>query len=87
MPGEVGVGLLNVVPLTEAATFTFGCAVLRARWLDPDRVTRVLACIAISLTAWVLLALTPANISTDPNALDLAAIWPLSGSVEGRPYD
>ncbi|MCJ2012782.1 hypothetical protein [Methylobacterium sp. J-076] len=80
-------GLPNVVPLTEAATFTVGCAVLNARRLDPERVSRVLACVAALLIAWVFVALTPGNISIDPNALDPAAIWPLSGSGDGRSYD
>jgi len=78
------VGLPNVVPLMEAATFTFGCAVLNARWLDPERASRWLACVAALLIAWVLVALTPKNVSIDPNALDPAALWPLSGGVDGR---
>jgi ABC-type cobalamin transport system permease subunit len=85
-PWEVTVGLPNVVPLTEAAAFTFGCAVLQAKSLNPERVSWVLACIVALLIAGVLLALTPRNISIDPNALDPAALWPLSGHADGRPY-
>jgi hypothetical protein len=86
MVREVGVGLPNAVPLAEAATFTVGCAVLHGRWLDPERVSKALACVAALLIAWVLLALTPGDISIDPNALDPAALWPLSGSADSIPY-
>ncbi len=75
-------GLSSVVPLTEAATFTFGCVVLRARWLDPERVGMVLVGVVALLTVAVLVALTPENTSTDPNALDPAAVWPL-GDLQG----
>ena len=71
-------GLSGVVPLTEAVTFTFGCVALHSRWLDPERVSIALAGIAALLTVGVLLALTPENTSIDSNALDPAAVWPMS---------
>jgi hypothetical protein len=71
-------GLSSVVPLAEAATFTFGCAVLHARWLDPERVSMVLTGVVALLSVGVLLALTPKNISIDPNALDPASVWSLA---------
>ncbi len=52
------------------------------RWLDPQRISRVLAVVASLLTATVLFALTPGDISIDSNALDPAALWPLSGTDE-----
>jgi hypothetical protein len=69
-------GLPSVVPLTEAAAFTFGCAVLRERWLDPERVGSVLVGTAAVLLAGLLVVLTPENICIDVNALDPAAVWP-----------
>ena len=69
-------GLPSVVPLTEAAAFTFGCAVLRERWLDPERVGLVLVGAAALLFAGLLVVLTPENICIDVNALDPAGVWP-----------
>lgn len=69
-------GLSNVVLLTEAAAFTFGCAVLRERWLDPERVGSVLVVAAAMLLAGLLIVLTPENICIDVNALDPAGAWP-----------
>lgn len=69
-------GLPSVVPLTEAAAFTFGCAVLRERWFDPEQVGFVLVDAAALLLAGVLVVLTPENICIDANALDPAGIWP-----------
>ncbi|MCJ2069360.1 hypothetical protein MKK75_11230 [Methylobacterium sp. J-030] len=66
------------VPLTEAAAFTVGCAVLRTRWLDPDCISVVLVGAAALLVAGLLLALTPETVCVDANALDPAAIWPLA---------
>ncbi len=57
--------LTNVVPLTEAAAFTFGCALLRARWIDPNRVGVILACLATLLVVLLLIALTPDNPAFD----------------------
>ena len=76
------IGLSIVVPLAEAATFTFGCAVLHARWLNPERVSMALVGVAELLTAAVLLALTPENVCLDPNALDPASVWPLAVEAE-----
>ena len=69
-------GLASVVPLAEAAAFTFGCAVLRERWLDPERVGLVLVGTAALLLAGLLVVLTPENICIDANALDPAGVWP-----------
>jgi hypothetical protein len=69
-------GLPSVVPLTEAAAFTFGCAVLRERRLDPDRVGLVLVGTAALLLAGLLVVLTPESICIDVNALDPAGAWP-----------
>lgn len=68
----------SFVPLTEAAAFTFGCAVLRTGWLDPDRRSAVLVAAAALLAAGLLTALTPAGVGIDANALDPAAVWPLA---------
>jgi hypothetical protein len=70
------VGLPSVVPLTEAAALTFGCAVLRERWFDPERVGLVLVGAAALLLAGLLVFLTPENICIDANALDPAEVWP-----------
>ena len=70
--------LANLVPLTEAAAFTCGCAVLRARWLDPERISLVLVAIAAFLAAGLLIVLTPEGVSIDANALDPTAVWPLA---------
>ena len=70
--------LANLVPLTEAAAFTCGCAVLRARWLDPERVSLVLVAIAALLAAGLLIVLTPDSICIDASELDPANVWPLS---------
>lgn len=75
-------GLPIVVPLAEAATFTLGCAVLHARWLNPERASMVLAGVAALLTVGVLLALTPENVRIDAGALDPAAVWPLAVEVD-----
>lgn len=69
-------GLPSVVPLTEAAAFTFGCAVLRGRWLDPDRVGSGLVGAAAILLAGLLVLLTPENLCIDVNALDPSGAWP-----------
>ena len=71
-------GLSTVVRLAEAATFTLGCAVLHARWLNPERVSMVLVGVATLLTVGMLLALTPENVCIDASALDPAAVWPLA---------
>ena len=71
----------SFVPLTEAAAFTFGCAVLRSRWLNPDRMSAVLVAVAALLAAGVLTALTPEGVGIDANALDPAAVWPLAGEA------
>jgi hypothetical protein len=69
-------GLASVVPLAEAAAFTFGCAVLRERWLDPERVGLVLMGAAAILLAGLLIVLTPEGVCIDVNALDPASVWP-----------
>lgn len=74
--GTTIMGLASVVPLTEAAAFTLGCAVLRERWFDPGRVGVVLICAAALLLAGLLVALTPDSICTGANALDPAGVWP-----------
>jgi hypothetical protein len=66
------------VPLTEAAAFTCGCAVLRTQWFKPERISMVLISIATLLAVGLLLALTPNDICTDAGALDPAAVWPLA---------
>lgn len=69
-------GLPSVVPLTEAAAFTFGCAVIREHWLDPERVSPVLVGATAVLLAGLLAVLTMDNICIDVNALDPAGLWP-----------
>ena len=68
------VGLANVVPLTEAAAFTFGCAVLRTQWFNPERVSMVLVAIAALLVTGLLILLTPADLVIDTSAFDPAAV-------------
>lgn len=70
-------GLPSFVPLTEAATFTFGCAMLRSPWCNSDRASWVLTGVAAALAAMLLIALTPDSICLDPSALDPAQVWPL----------
>ena len=62
--------LTNVVPLTEAAAFTLGCALLRTRWFDPNRVGVVLACVATLLIVLLLIAVTPASPGLDDVTID-----------------
>lgn len=66
--------LANVVPLTEAAAFTFGCAVLRTQWFDPQRVCIALVAIAALLTTVLLIVLTPEGLVFDTYAFDPAAV-------------
>ena len=75
-------GLIGMVPLTEAATFTVGCALLRTGRLDQDHVGVTLGSTAVLLIVGLLIA--PESISIDPNALDPAAAWPLAGGVASR---
>lgn len=77
-------GLANVVPLTEADTFTFGCAVLRTRWFDPERISFVLVAIAALLVVRLLIVLTPEQLAFDTSVFDPAAILPLT-LVPGSP--
>ena len=70
--------IANFVPLTEAAAFTCGCAVLRAQWYNPERVGAVLLIVATLLGAGLLLALTPESVCIDAGMLDPAAIWSLT---------
>ena len=69
-------GIPSVVTLTEAVDFIFGCAVLRSRWVDPEKVGIVLIAVAAALLAGLLIVLTPKNICIDANALDPAGVWP-----------
>ncbi|GJE40436.1 hypothetical protein [Methylobacterium persicinum] len=69
-------GLSHVVPLTEAAAFTAGCAMLRVRWLDAERVGMTLAVIAAVLSALLLVLLTSEWIALDSQALDPSCVWP-----------
>jgi hypothetical protein len=67
---------VNFVPLTEAAAFTFGCAVLQARRFDPEWVGLVLSTTAALLVAALLIVQTSESICIDANALDPAMAWP-----------
>jgi hypothetical protein len=62
--------LTNVVPLTEAAAFTLGCALLQTRRFDPNRVGVVLACVATLLIVLLLIAITPDNPGLDDLTID-----------------
>lgn len=68
----------SFVPLTEAAAFTFGCAILRTQRFDPERVSIVLVCVATLLVAGLLISLTPGDVCIDTGALDPAAVWPIA---------
>ena len=68
--------MASFLPLTEAAAFTFGCAVLQTRWFNPERVSIVLVGVAALLAAGLLLASTPEDICIDAGALDATAAWP-----------
>lgn len=67
-------GLTSAVPLTEAAAFTVGWALLRTRWFDPEQVSVVLAIIATLLIAGLLIVLTPENACLDVSTLDPQAM-------------
>jgi hypothetical protein len=76
------VGLPGIVPLTEAAAFTFGCAILRVPWFNSDRVGLALTGAVVVLAALLLIVLTPESIYTDLSALDPAQVWPpLAGAA------
>ena len=78
-----------VVPLTEAAAFTCGCAVLRTQRFNPEWVSIVLASAAALLIAGLLFALTSENVCIDAGALDPAAVWSLSvgSDAQERPVN
>ena len=59
--------VISVVPLVEAAGFTLGCIILRARWCDPEPASKVLVLVAAVLTLTLLIALTPKSVLYDPN--------------------
>ncbi|SFM28677.1 hypothetical protein [Methylobacterium pseudosasicola] len=69
-------GPVQILPLTEAATFTIGCAVLKSTRIDPERVAVVLVLAAAILAAAVLIGLTPADVAGDAASLDPANLWP-----------
>jgi len=69
-------GLVQILPLTEAATFTAGCAVLRSVRIDPERVAIVLIIGVAVLAAALLIALTPPDIGGDSLSLDPTILWP-----------
>ncbi|MCJ2096077.1 hypothetical protein MKK67_26795 [Methylobacterium sp. J-072] len=69
-------GPVPILPLTEAATFTIGCAVLQSARIDPERVAIVLVLAAAILAAAVLIGLTPADVAGDAASLDPANLWP-----------
>ncbi|RYF05347.1 MAG: hypothetical protein EOO77_28480 [Oxalobacteraceae bacterium] len=73
----------NVVPLTEAAAFTFGYAVLRTQWFDPQRVGIALVAIAVLLATVLLIVLTPEGLVFDTCAFDPAAVL-ASGLITSR---
>lgn len=58
-----------LVPLAEAAAFTLGCWVLRARRHDPDRVFVALVALTVALVLALLILQTPDG-TTDGVALD-----------------
>ena len=66
--GKITVALSSVVPLAEAAAFTFGCAMLRVRRFDPELVGKGLVLVAAALTLVLLIVLTPEGI-VDASAL------------------
>ena len=74
--------IASLLPLTEAAAFTCGCAVLRSRWFNPERVSIVLMSIAALLAAGLLLALTPEDICIDASAPAATTVWPLAAEAE-----
>lgn len=75
-------GLPGIVSLTEAAAFTFGCAMLRVPWFNSDRASLGLIGVAAALAVLLLIVLTPESISIDPGALDPARVWPsLAGAA------
>ncbi|XYD12661.1 hypothetical protein R1A27_34830 (plasmid) [Methylobacterium sp. NMS12] len=76
--------MATLLPLTEAAAFTCGCAVLRTRWFNPERVSIVLASAAALLAAGLLIVLTPEDICIDAGGLDPTTAWPLSAEVDIR---
>jgi hypothetical protein len=82
LQGSDIVGLPGIVPLTEAAAFTFGCAVLRVPWFNSNRASLVLTVVAAALAALLLIVCTPESICIDLSALDPAQVWPpLAGAV------
>ncbi|EIZ82829.1 hypothetical protein WYO_4705 [Methylobacterium sp. GXF4] len=68
--------LAQLLPLTEAATFTAGCMVLRSARIDPERVANVLLPAATILAAILLIGLTPTEFADAVFSLDPGALWP-----------
>ncbi|MCJ2057453.1 hypothetical protein MKL09_12890 [Methylobacterium sp. J-048] len=68
--------MVQILPLTEAATFTVGCAVLQSARIDPERVAVVLVLAAAILAVAVLIGLTPMDLAGDSLSLDPASLWP-----------
>jgi hypothetical protein len=78
--------MIGLVPLTEAAAFTCGCAVLRTQWFKAERISVALIGTAALLATGLLLTLTPEDICIDAGALDPAGLWsPAVGANEATP--
>ena len=69
-------GLALLLPLTEAATFTAGCAVLQSARIDPKRTEIVLLLAVMVLAVTLLIGLTPPDLAGDAVSLDPAHLWP-----------
>ena len=57
--------LVTLLPLAEAAAFTAGCAVLRARRLDAERVGLALVSVAALLALVLMVRLCPVDPTPD----------------------
>ncbi|KNY21083.1 hypothetical protein [Methylobacterium sp. ARG-1] len=68
--------LVQLLTLTEAATFTVGCVVLRSARIHPERVANVLLPAAVILAAILLIGLTPTEFADAVLSLDPGEMWP-----------
>ena len=64
----------NILPLMEAVAFTFGCVVLRRKWLNPERVGTILA-LMIAVLSFVILIVIMPGLPKTPSNFDPVEMW------------
>ena len=67
-----------LVPVTEAAAFTVGCALIHTQRLHADQLTGVLVLVAFALCLGIVFAVTPAEVLNASAMAEVASSLPLS---------